>query len=271
MSVALADLLLDTLRLKNTADGERLSASWHAVHTTGLNDLLEYEGASLWLYRRLADLGMLALPDPTFATELTKHARHITAYNLMVDAQRDAVVRALGAEGIPHLLLKGSALRLTKPWLPYADARLIADVDVLVPPDCLERAWHRLHDAGFAVAAAEEEKYEEHHHLPPVTDGRGIMVELNRSISQRIKPIRRRDHQRRTWPPLEYDQGSAAHRRVGAPHTGRPMARSCSLAGREPGRSTLCSLEPKVRSPQDTQLARDRHDGTCASRAPRAR
>jgi hypothetical protein len=189
MSAALVALLLDTLRLKNTADRERLSASWHAVDCTGLSDLLDYEGAALWLYRRLADVGILDVPDRTFAAGLTKRARHITAYNLLVDAQRDAVIRTLGDAHIPHVLLKGCALRLVKPQLPYADARLTADVDVLVSPDSLERAWDRLHEAGFAVAGAEDEKSEEHHHLPPVTDGRGVMVELHRSTSQRTRPI----------------------------------------------------------------------------------
>jgi hypothetical protein len=188
MSVALAALLLDTLRLANTADRERLSASWRAVDPTGFSDLLEYEGAALWLYRRLADLGMLALPDPAFATELTMHARRITAYNLKVDAQRDAVIRILGDAHIPHVLLKGCALRLARPRIPYADARLTADVDVLVPPNSLERAWDRLHEAGFAVATGDEEAFEAHHHLAPVIDGRGIMVELHRSTSPRTRP-----------------------------------------------------------------------------------
>jgi hypothetical protein len=188
MSVAPAALLLDTLRLGDTADRERLSAAWHAVDSTGLGDLLEYEGAALWLYRRLTDLGMLALPDPTFATELTMHARRITAYNLMVDAQRDAVIRMLGDAHIPHVLLKGCALRLARPRIPYGDARLIADVDVLVPPNSVERARDRLHEAGFTVAGGDQEKFEAHHHLPPVTDGRGIMVELHRSTSPRTLP-----------------------------------------------------------------------------------
>jgi hypothetical protein len=116
------------------------------------------------------------------------HARRITAYNLMVDAQRDAVIRMLGDAHIPHVLLKGCALRLARPRSPYGDARLIADVDVLVPPNSLERARDRLHEAGFAVAGGGEEKFEAHHHLPPVTDGKGIMVELHRSTSPRIRP-----------------------------------------------------------------------------------
>ncbi len=185
----MATLVLDTLRLRGSSDHRQLGRAWRTVDPAGLIDLLDYEGAALWLYRRLADRGILNLADSAFAAELTKRARQVTAYNLLVDVQRDAVIRCLGTAHIPHLPLKGCALRLLAPRVPYADARSTADVDVLVPPDSLERAWDRLRETGFAVATADEERFEEHHHLPPVTDERGVMVELHRSISPAIMPI----------------------------------------------------------------------------------
>jgi hypothetical protein len=188
MSARLTSLLLDTLRLLESSDRERLAAAWHAVDPKGLSGLLDYEGTALWLYRRLADRGILNMVDKTFATELTKHARSITAYNLRVDAQRDSVIRTLAAARIPHLLLKGCALRLAAARFPYADARLTTDVDILVPPDSVEAAWNRLREAGFEVTTADQQKYKEHHHLPPLTDARGVSVEFHRSISRRIQP-----------------------------------------------------------------------------------
>ncbi len=189
VSAGFTTLLLDTLRLRDTPDREQLAAAWRAVDPTGLSELLDYEGAALWLYRRLADDGILNVVEQTFAAELTKRARQTIAYNLLVDVQRDAVIRTLGSARIPHLLLKGCALRLMASRVPHADARLTADVDVLVPPDSLERAWDRLQESGLAVATADEERFEEHHHLPPLTDERGVMVELHRSISPAILPI----------------------------------------------------------------------------------
>jgi hypothetical protein len=189
MSADIAALVLDTLRFRASRNQEQLGRVWHAADPTGLSELLDYEGAALWLYRRLADGGILNVVEQTFAAELTKRARQIIAYNLLVDVQRDAVIRTLGTARIPHVLLKGCALRLIASRVPYADARLTADVDVLVPPDFLEGAWNRLQESGLAVAAADEGKFDEHRHLPPITDERGVMVELHRSVSPAILPI----------------------------------------------------------------------------------
>jgi hypothetical protein len=130
VSAGFTTLLLDTLRLRDTPDREQLAAAWRAVDPTGLSELLDYEGAALWLYRRLADDGILNVVEQTFAAELTKRARQTIAYNLLVDVQRDAVIRTLGSARIPHLLLKGCALRRMASRVPHADARLTADVDV---------------------------------------------------------------------------------------------------------------------------------------------
>jgi hypothetical protein len=189
MSPDATALLLDTVRLQHPCDAEGLAAAWHSANPIGLSDLLDYEGASLWLYRRLAELGILNVPEATFAAELTKRARQITAYNLLVDVQRDAVIRSLGTTHIPHLLLKGCALRLMASRVPYADARLTADVDVLVPQDSLEPAWDRLREAGFTVATADEDRFDEHHHLPPLRDELGVRVDLHRSTSTTTRPI----------------------------------------------------------------------------------
>jgi hypothetical protein len=153
-----------------------------------LSPLTQYEGCSLWLYRRLVDLEILHVLGADFRLELSARARHIAAHTLRVEAQRDAVVRTLNALEIPHILLKGSALRLLGDRVPYADARLTTDVDILIPVDWVEGAWERLRNAGFEVATAEADKYEGHHHLAPLSNGLGVAVELHRSTSAAIAP-----------------------------------------------------------------------------------
>ncbi len=127
------DLLLRTLRFHQAQDGDELRSSWSGVQTRGLPELVQYERSSLWLHRRLADLGLLYAVDPTLTCFLRERARWITAQNLRVEAQLDAIVRFLNARAVPHVLLKGSALRLLADRYPYGEARPAGDVDVLVP------------------------------------------------------------------------------------------------------------------------------------------
>jgi hypothetical protein len=84
------------------------------------------------------------------------------------------------------VLLKGAARRLVRDVYPYADARRVDDVDVLVHPDLASATWTRLHDAGFVAAHGAERRYALHHHLAPLSNERGVNVELHTSTSTTI-------------------------------------------------------------------------------------
>lgn len=183
-----ADLLLDTLRSGSEPDHADLRRRWGAAAIEQVDPLVQYEECSLWLYRRLVDLELLHHVQPDLQAELGTRARHIAAHNLLVDAQRDAVIRTLHRLEIPHVLLKGSALRLLGERIPYADGRPVGDVDVLIPAEWIEGAWERLREARFEVATPDEARYEGHHHLPPLTDRLHVMVELHHSISGAVAP-----------------------------------------------------------------------------------
>jgi len=178
-----ADLLLETLRPHGDVDIAALRERWAAVIPAGLGALAEYEGCVLWLHRRFRELCLLDAAPAAFSQWLSTRAHQLAARNLLVDAQRDALVRILNELGVPHMLLKGAARRLLADIYPYADARSTTDVDVLVPAELARSTWLRLQGAGFAAAPDTGGVYRSHFHLPPLRNGHSVTVELHMSTS----------------------------------------------------------------------------------------
>jgi Uncharacterised nucleotidyltransferase len=180
-------LLVDTLRF-GEADEDGLQRAWRAVRTEGLARLIAYEQCEIWLYRRLKTLELLDGVAPALADWLAKRARGITARNLIVDAQMSATVRALNDLGVPHVILKGAARRLLAAELPYADARWMSDVDVLVPADLARSTWDAFAAAGYRVAFDPALTPKEHYHLLPVVNDLSVVVEIHSSTSNDMLP-----------------------------------------------------------------------------------
>ena len=186
--IPVADLLLETLRLRQRRSAAELRHGWREARTDGLAQLVAFEGCSLWLHRRLKELNALQGLDAAFTVWLTAAARRVAATNLAVDAQRDAVAGILDELGCPHVLLKGAAQRLVTHLYPYADARAVGDVDVLVPEQLAPDVWKRFQRAGFTAAVGVEQRYADHHHLAPLSNEFHVSVELHTSTSNAIPP-----------------------------------------------------------------------------------
>ncbi|MGE0159742.1 MAG: nucleotidyltransferase family protein [Gemmatimonadales bacterium] len=176
-----AELLLETLRF-GEVDAGRLADEWARVDTRGLDRLLALEQCEVWLHRRLGSLGLLDTLEPTFAGSLARRARAVAAHGLLVDAQLQATVRALNRLDIPHVLLKGAARRLLATRMPFADARAMGDVDVLVPAELARGAWEAFTEAGFHVAYDPTLTPDGHYHLLPIVDDLSVVVELHASL-----------------------------------------------------------------------------------------
>ncbi|TME93158.1 MAG: nucleotidyltransferase family protein [Chloroflexi bacterium] len=183
-----SDLLLETLRLRPVQSSAGLRQAWRDVRTDGLAQLVAFEGCSLWLHRRLKELDALQCVHAPFAAWLRQSARRIAAQNLAVDAQRDAVVGILNDLDCAHVLLKGAARRLVTDLYPYADARAVGDVDVLVPEHLAPAAWKGLESAGFSTVPGAERRYAAHHHLAPLSNERRVNVEVHTSTSTVVPP-----------------------------------------------------------------------------------
>jgi hypothetical protein len=180
------DLLLETVRLRAKVDIAALSQRWARLNPAGLAALAEYEGCVLWLHRRLKELDLLDLVPADFAQRLSSRARLLAARNLLVDSQRDDLVRKLNEWRVPHVVLKGAARRLVCDVYPYADARRTTDVDVLLPREVARPTWLRLQTEGFVAAPDNGGRYNSHFHLPPLRNGKPVTVELHTSTSRSL-------------------------------------------------------------------------------------
>src|SRR5918992_1129111 len=181
-----ARLTLDTLRFNGGFDTERQRARWAAADTRPLAKLVEFEGCDLWLWRKLTELGVVASFQSPFLEWLDQRARAILAHNLLVDAQADRVAQLLYTHSVPFVLIKGSARRALAKEIPFADARVVADVDVLVPSTYAYTAWEHLRAAGYQRISPVRDAAP--FHLPPVFDREQVLVELHTSTSGTLSP-----------------------------------------------------------------------------------
>ncbi len=207
-TIAQARLLLDTLRFGSDESVERLRARWATADHGALVTLAKYEGAELWLARRLRTSG-IAL-DPPSTAALDAAATRARARTLRADAALAAVLAAFRATEVECVLLKSSALRRLTERMPFADARTSADVDLLVPESdgdhalgvLRARGWSLLDLSAVAVTgdAAVPEPDERgtlraalasvpKHHLPSVADASGVAIELHTSTGASVRPM----------------------------------------------------------------------------------
>ncbi|MEO7363113.1 MAG: nucleotidyltransferase family protein, partial [Gemmatimonadaceae bacterium] len=135
-------LLLRALRLRHDdtpALPDVMSVSeWNTANLEGLLPLLAFEGAQLWLYRRIQQL-KLPVPD-SLKSELRAAVTRSAVINMRIDEQTVVVTTLLRKHGIAYSLLKGQARRAAAILYPFADARTVSDVDLLVPEPDADRA-----------------------------------------------------------------------------------------------------------------------------------
>ncbi len=202
-----ARLLLDTLRLGSERDPS-LAARWARVDDGALVTLAKYEGAEIWLARRLRanDITLSAAS----ADALDAAATRARARTLRADAALGAVLEAFRATQVECILLKSAALRRLTARMPFADARTSADVDLLVPEADGDHALGVLRARGWSLLDVDEVKGREEaepplpgerdtvramlanapkHHLPAVADASGVAIELHVSTGPSVRPM----------------------------------------------------------------------------------
>ena len=185
MKRIVSQLLLDTLCLADrgtiTVDG------WARVDADGLLALVHYEGAELWLSRRLQQRG-ITLPDD-LRTALRGAVRATTLNNMRIDEQTVAVTSLLTSADLPWALIKGQARRAATDRYPMADARPVSDVDLLVPTTRVDEAWALLRKTGFRRVYEEGDvDFIVTHHLPALIDDSNVSVELHRTFNASVQP-----------------------------------------------------------------------------------
>ena len=164
-----------------------LREQWATHRVDSLPDLLAYEGAGIWLFRRLRALGILDSLSDEFRTRLKSLAFDAAARGMEIEETAVSVLRMLGGAGIPVVLIKGVARRALAQQVPHLDARGTNDVDLLLPDDRIGEAQDLLLDHGYTATPAKSPG-PSHHHLQSLWNERRVPVELHRSTSARIPP-----------------------------------------------------------------------------------
>ena len=137
--------------------------AWRRADWRGLPHLLRYEGAHVWLYRRVQQLGV-TLPEE-FRSSLRAMVHQTSVDTMRIDAQTVAVTSMLNAASIPWALMKGQARRAAATRYPFADARGVSDVDLLLPATQVDAAWDLLcRQHGFHLASDLPSTHTTHHH-----------------------------------------------------------------------------------------------------------
>ena len=152
----------------------------------GLLALLKLEGAELWFDRRARELG---LPLPTAVTDkLRERVKRATVRNMRIDEQTARIAALLSAHALPWALIKGQARRAAAVLYPYANARTISDVDLLVPEQSARESWDLLCANGFSRMYEDSPWIVADHHLPVLCDSQGVAVELHTTTMLSVPP-----------------------------------------------------------------------------------
>lgn len=176
--------MLDTLRLGDEPDAD-LAARWRRVDFRSLPDLIAYEGASIWLVRRLRAGGILDALPPEVGARLRQQSIEDTALRMEVEVEAADALTLLNRARIPVILIKGVARCALAARYPFLDARRTTDVDLLAPLEQIHDAELALRADGYVPVPPKPGPPRRHHHLPPLHKGR-ITVELHESVSTRV-------------------------------------------------------------------------------------
>lgn len=149
---------------------------------------MAYEGAGIWLFRRLKALRIFETLPAGFREQLKAQAFAAAIRGLRVEEEALATLRLLGAAGVPVVLIKGIARRALAPEFPYLDARITNDVDLLLPVDRIQEGYDLLVAQGYEQTDPDDANRRDHHHLPGLWNQRRIAVELHATTSSRISP-----------------------------------------------------------------------------------
>jgi hypothetical protein len=152
----------------------RLQHDWKEVVTLAG---VHFVAPALWPGLRSRGLEQ-ALPWDAQRYFSTIHGLNL-ARNASIDAQLDEVIDALNQAGIAPLLLKGAAYSKLGTHRDKG-ARLVSDLDVLVPKDRIAEARTAIAALGYRRACADEPA---HHHLAPmVRRDSPASIELHRDV-----------------------------------------------------------------------------------------
>lgn len=128
--------------------------------------------------------------DQKLPVELRDFLGEIKKLNTMRNQRlREQTIEAIGAFNsidVEPILLKGVVSLFVKTY-PHPGARMLTDIDILVPRQNADACWHLLRGLGYAPTESDGD-FSKHNHLHPlVRPGDYAVVEIHRDV---LKPTR---------------------------------------------------------------------------------
>jgi hypothetical protein len=149
-----------------------------------LSWLAEWERATSVVWRRLSALGRDRLPEDV-SQAWERLAMVADFHSVYLSDRFGETLRALADGGVQVVLLKGAALAHSA-YRGFTE-RPMGDVDLLIDPTQVRKAWRIVSEAGWTWdrTAFPDVNYEGHHHLPPLLDGQrtGAKLEIHTALS----------------------------------------------------------------------------------------
>jgi Uncharacterised nucleotidyltransferase len=137
----------------------------------------------------LSRSGRLAELESASGLDAVRHLRLTRRQAMIWELERDAVYGQLSRAGVPTVLLKGAALRLTAYHDPAE--REFVDIDVLVPKEAIAAAVAALEERGYTLEFPDQiELYLEHHHHLLLKHSRGFVVEVHWALEHDASPFK---------------------------------------------------------------------------------
>lgn len=191
----LQDLLLDLCMPRRMPEPAALAALQPADWDV-LAAMAREQRLSPWLHWQLSR-APASLPVPAAVRDaLAEEFRRATLRSLRLQAELVRLHRLLKGAQVDHIVLKGAFLAFHA--YPHPALRPMRDIDVLVAPEQVLRAYEMLQAAGLRrkerLAGDAHAASEAHHHLPGLMTQDGVVVELhNRLLPPRLVADGRRD------------------------------------------------------------------------------
>lgn len=152
----------------------------------GLLNAAISDGLAPFVHKSLKDIPEKTSVPQKVRDQLANIYHGNVARNTYIRSELERILRVFNEKGIEVMLLKGAALAGTV----YGDIglRAMSDIDLLVRPECLDRAKEIMSDLAYVFdsgARAEEWYKENHFHLPPfVQKEKPIIVEIHWNVAE---------------------------------------------------------------------------------------
>lgn len=143
-------------------------------------------------YHHLRSAGLMDDVPASAHAQLKAEYVENTVKNVYLRSELRKVLREFKIDGIPVIVLKGSAL--LEQIYQNVSIRTMSDLDLLVPEELADKAQALVQTLGYTPAGSEDTQKrtrEEHRHLPSLVDADGIAaVEIHSHIVTRSSPLR---------------------------------------------------------------------------------